>query len=275
MNLELLNAAEFAAIDRDNTPVFLPLGSAEQHGPHLPLGTKGMLAEGIAFEAVQILKKQNLPVLVAPTFPYVPCRVSHGFPGCFGILPRTFSEFLFELCQSFQQEGFRHIFLINPFFSLEVLKAIDTVIGDFAKVENFYIYDPLPLWRFSPRPELSEALKSFAVDPDHDLHAGALETGAVRYLDEGMVTAEYAQLPSVTTNLAWETLKGNFSLQGMGAANGYLGDPACGSIEVGHIFITHAGNAVAQTVSFVLSGNEPPPLPLALRMVLKLVDLDD
>ena len=44
MRWEDLTAPEFDGLDRDRTVVVLPLGSVEQHGRHMPLGTDTMLA---------------------------------------------------------------------------------------------------------------------------------------------------------------------------------------------------------------------------------------
>ena len=53
MNLAYLTSKEIATIDKPNTFVVVPLGSVEQHGPHLPLGTKSFIAETIAYMAVE------------------------------------------------------------------------------------------------------------------------------------------------------------------------------------------------------------------------------
>ena len=50
MNLQYLTIDELSVLDKPNTFVIIPLGSCEQHGPHLPLGTKSFLSETIAFQ---------------------------------------------------------------------------------------------------------------------------------------------------------------------------------------------------------------------------------
>ena len=42
---------EIGALDRDRTIVVLPLGSVEQHGHHMPLGTDTMLANAVSAAA--------------------------------------------------------------------------------------------------------------------------------------------------------------------------------------------------------------------------------
>lgn len=46
-------------------PVVLPVGSTEQHGPHLPLSTDCIIPVGIALRA-----SADLPLIVAPPIRY-------------------------------------------------------------------------------------------------------------------------------------------------------------------------------------------------------------
>ena len=48
-------ASEFGAIDADATIATLPLAAVEQHGPHLPVGTDAMIAEGMLMTAAAML----------------------------------------------------------------------------------------------------------------------------------------------------------------------------------------------------------------------------
>src|SRR5687768_12856828 len=51
MRWEELSAPEIAALDRGRTIAVLPVGSVEQHGRHLPVGTDTVLAPSVALEA--------------------------------------------------------------------------------------------------------------------------------------------------------------------------------------------------------------------------------
>ena len=56
------------------TALILPVGSFEQHGPHLPLGTDAMIAQALA-DAVA----ERVDGLVLPTLPYgAPSRPRSG-----------------------------------------------------------------------------------------------------------------------------------------------------------------------------------------------------
>ncbi|RCK78596.1 MAG: Creatinine amidohydrolase [Candidatus Ozemobacter sibiricus] len=276
MDLTTLTAQELTALPRDRTPVILPLGSVEQHGPHLPLGTKAFLAEAVACEAARHLKTAGLVPLVAPTFPFTPCQISAGFPGCLSVAARTFSDLIFEVGQAFQREGFQWFYLVTMTFSPEAVKAIDVALGDLNKLPNFHAFDPMPLWSFSPNENLAQHLRDMGLDPAQELHADIKETGALLSLDPRLVRSEQlAALPPVRASPSWEFLKGNYSYLDMGAKDGYLGSPHLATPEIGRLFLDEAGLALAEAVRFTMDGNPLPPLPIQFRMLLKLIDLDE
>ena len=53
MRWEELTSPEIGALDRDGTVVILPLGSVEQHGNHMPLGTDTLLAQAVSLAAAE------------------------------------------------------------------------------------------------------------------------------------------------------------------------------------------------------------------------------
>ena len=64
--------------------VVLPLGSCEQHGPHLPLDTDHAVAEAVAGRAAALLSDDG-GLLVAPGQPYGASGEHEGFPGTVSI----------------------------------------------------------------------------------------------------------------------------------------------------------------------------------------------
>ncbi len=276
MNISELTAAEIASIDKEKAVVLVPIGSVEQHGPHLPLGTKCFLSEAIACEAEALLKKAGIITLIAPVLPFMPCQSSFGFPGCLSMGARTFSDALYDIGHSFKREGFAFVYYVNLSISPDALKAVAVAVEDLNTLNDFKAYDPMPLWNFSQNEKIEEFLRRLGLKASHELHADVKETSALLALDPGLVqTSMIRQLPRCQINPSWEVLKGNFSYQEMGSDSGYLGSPDAADAELGQVYLSEAGFALAETVKFTIEGNELPELPLQIRMLLKMVDLDE
>jgi creatinine amidohydrolase len=56
---------EYSSIDPDATIAILPLAAIEQHGPHLPVGTDTLIAEGM-LKTVAALLPENLDIRILP-----------------------------------------------------------------------------------------------------------------------------------------------------------------------------------------------------------------
>jgi creatinine amidohydrolase len=88
--------------------VIIPLGSTEQHGPHLPLGSDSYEALGMSRRI-----SERTGVVVAPVLT-VGYSVYHtGFPGSLSLSPRTMEQALFEVVESLIGHGFRRILFFN------------------------------------------------------------------------------------------------------------------------------------------------------------------
>ncbi len=276
MNLSDLTSAEIGVLDRDTTVVVVPLGSLEQHGPHLPLATKCFLSESVAFAAAARLRSEQLECLITPTVSFMPCQSSCGFSASFSMAARTYSDALYEIGSSFSRDGFKYLYFVNLSVSPDAIKAVSVAVEDLNTLQDFHAFDPMPLWNFSPTEAIEAYLRERNIDPASEIHADIKETSAALYLDPELVRRDVvAELKPCLINSTWEVLKGNFSFHEMGSTQGYLGSPDLADPELGRIYIAEAAFALAESVNFTLTGNELPELPLQIRMLLKMVDLDE
>ena len=105
-----LKSPQLAALDKERLILVLPLGSCEQHGPHLPLFTDTILVTRIA-EALEARFPDD--VILAPTA-WAGSSASHlRFAGVVSLDAIFFAEYLVRLCQSWLRDGFRRLFLLN------------------------------------------------------------------------------------------------------------------------------------------------------------------
>lgn len=95
-----------------DTIVVLPVGSLEQHGPHLPAGTDALIAEHVAREATRLVVRDT-PVAVAPVLSYG-CSQHHlPFGVTASLRTETYLAVLRDLLGSLAESGFRKLFVLN------------------------------------------------------------------------------------------------------------------------------------------------------------------
>lgn len=89
----------------------LPVGSIEQHGPHLPLDTDAFDAEYIAIE---VARKCRAPrPLVLPLIPYGVSYHHEDFPGTVSISPETLFNIVYDIGISIAKNGITKLVIIN------------------------------------------------------------------------------------------------------------------------------------------------------------------
>ena len=88
--------------------VIIPVGSLEQHGPHLPIGTDFL--NGL--ERAKLVA-QRTDVLVAPILFVGNAPYHLGFPGTVSLPAETIQKVYFEAAQSLMRHGFRRFLILN------------------------------------------------------------------------------------------------------------------------------------------------------------------
>jgi len=86
----------------------IPVGSVEQHGFHLPLGTDSMVAIRVAEDAAQ---RTNSIVTPPLWFGWSPHHLA--LPGSISIRPQILTELLFDVLSSLANHGFDRFVIVN------------------------------------------------------------------------------------------------------------------------------------------------------------------
>jgi len=127
-------------IERDALLV-LPVGTTEEHGPHLPVDTDARIAEACGAEIAEELSG-DLPVLLMDTVRYgYSMAVMKQWPGTIVVRTRTFMDYVFDVCASVLAMGFRKLALLDcnghhsgllSTVNRELCDAFDTAIAIFS-----------------------------------------------------------------------------------------------------------------------------------------------
>jgi creatinine amidohydrolase len=103
-------AAELeAAVDA----VLLPIGTIEQHGPHMPLDTDCFIARSLCARAAEAAEAAGLNVLVAPTMNVTLSWYHMQFAGSMRLSTTTFLQVFREICDSLVHHGLENIVAVN------------------------------------------------------------------------------------------------------------------------------------------------------------------
>ena len=93
--------------------VLIPIGTTEQHGPHMPLDTDCFIARSLSVRAAEHAQGEGVSILVAPTLNVTLSWYHMQFPGSIRLSTTTFFQVFREVCESLEQHGFRNLVAVN------------------------------------------------------------------------------------------------------------------------------------------------------------------
>src|SRR5262245_43144800 len=110
MRLAEITKDDYLALDRERVVAVVPLGSLEQHGHHLPMGTDSYQCEAIVSHAETL--EPDL-MAVTPVL-WVGNSVNHlGFGAVLTLDPTRYVSVLVDIGRCFLEQGFRHLLFVN------------------------------------------------------------------------------------------------------------------------------------------------------------------
>jgi creatinine amidohydrolase len=195
--------------NRQSTILLLPLGSCEQHGPHLPLDTDTQIAQYLCAQAA----KQDDRVLIAPSLTISASGEHAGFPGTLSIGTSALSQVLIEIVRS--ADWCDGVVFVNGHGGNAdaVASAVRTLTSEQRKVASWW-----------PRIEQGDA------------HAGASETSMMLVINPEQVDMAKAEAGSTKpmSEISAQLRSGGVHAV---SANGVLGDPTAATSEHGNILL--------------------------------------
>lgn len=105
-----LKAKELVALARQDPIVILPIGSTEQHGPHLPVQVDALLVSEVARRAAE---RMPVPALVMPVIWTGLAEHHMNFGGTVTLDYAVFHALIRQVCRSIARHGVSRIALLN------------------------------------------------------------------------------------------------------------------------------------------------------------------
>lgn len=173
--LKRMRPPDVAAIIERDPRLIVPVGTCEQHGPHLPLGSDTMIVERLSHDL-----SAEFGVLLAPTVEYgVNVQTERGFAGNASLRKKTLHRLLNDLIDTWESTGIREFILLTAHEHDPHLEAMSTVITSGARVRVVDIFGI----------NFSDLLEG-QTEP---MHGDEVDTSLMLYIAPELVAMELAQ----------------------------------------------------------------------------------
>ncbi len=181
--LDELSTTEVAQAAKHGTVVIFPLGSVEEHGEHLPLGTDSIQPEYIALEV-----SRRTGCLVAPPFRYGICNATRNFPGTLTIQFDTLYRVALDVLSELVRNGFFRIIVMSGHAGNSHMVALRLAAQEVLNRNESYNAPKVRIMVLSDF-DFAEELAGELADPS-DGHAGTIETSRVMAIKPELVKSK-------------------------------------------------------------------------------------
>lgn len=257
MPIELihLNTEELKSLKRDETLFLFPVGTLEDHGPHLPIGTAVLKAEAISDELIKNMERAlpNWNVVLGPAVPMgIDSNTSNT---TFCVRAHVLRDWLVDVCTGLKKEGFKYFACISGSFGPKQLTAIEEA-GKILKYKSgFGLFWKGFLVSLSSSIIKEQNWKNSLFYPNPDEHGGETDTSiALKYFPQD-VNASYKNLIPITKeNSSLSILKKRLSH----TLYGFWGTPAKANGSAGEQLISKWANSLTIQLKEQIEGKYNP-----------------
>jgi creatinine amidohydrolase len=212
--LSVLTPEAVRTILARDSRLLVPVGTCEQHGPHLPLGCDTLIVERLADEL-----SAEFGILRAPTISYgVNTATKRPFPGNASVRRKTLHRWMNDLLNSWELGGVDAFIILTAHGHDPHQEALSTLRTRHARIFTVDIF--------------ALDFTGYLDDPSGPMHGGELDTSLMLHLAPQLVRMDLAQDFVLT-----EKQQARFRRRAAGSvpaiSPGSLGRPTLASAEKG------------------------------------------
>jgi creatinine amidohydrolase len=240
-----LTTEEFSRLDMSRIVAVLPVGTVEQHGPHLPVRVDSAINAGIVQRAVAQMAP-DFPALVLPMVPYGKSNEHIRFPGTLTVGYETLARLWIDIGESVWRAGCRRMIIFNSHGGQP--QVVDIVARELRVRLGMFVVGTT-WWKITPHDDLFSA-----GEIAHGIHGGEVETSVMLKLHHELVKMDKAE-DFQPTSLEIEKAGGLMTSEGAVRygweaqdlhPSGAAGDAASADAARGEIVVERAAAALLQ-----------------------------
>ncbi len=236
LRVKELGPAEINAAMNNDPRLIIPVGTCEQHGPHLPLGCDTIIVEHLCDDL-----SAEYGVLRAPTVEYgVNVDTERGFPGNASLRKKTLHRMLNDLLDSWEHTGISEFILITAHGHDPHQEALATVTTMKARVRVVDIFGV----------NLSDLLEG----QTEAMHGDEVDTSLMLFLAPELVHAESAQDYMMSREMLRRYRRG--SLKVPSGSAGSIGRPSLASAEKGKLLYERIRSKISDRIFLAPASEE-------------------
>lgn len=232
-----LRARDIRALREKDTIAIVPIGSIEQHGPHLPVQVDTLLAGEVARRTARLVA-EHAPVIVLPTIWSGLAEHHMSLGGTLTLDLRTFLDLVRGIVRSVVRNGFKKILLLNGHGGN--MTALNALVGDLCT--EFSLPIALATYWIPPQKEFAEILE----EQQTVAHACEAETSMLLALRPDLV--DMSGLDHIDPPREWAGGESSvYVWQSVSdwSPSGVAGAPKAASAAKGERLLTAAAEALA------------------------------
>lgn len=216
MIIETMTMVEFEEGLKRTQTVFIPFGSVEEHGSHLPLSTDTIQAYEVGKKAAQ-----QIPLFVAPPIHYGSCRSTSCHPGTISITTATLKALMKDIVRSLCAQGMRNFIILTGHAGgshrMALQDAGEELLPEIPDIRIAVVTEY----------ELASREGKGIIETEGDAHAGEIETSRIMHTHPQLVKgAGEREFPSFPTGILVRNKRKYWQ-------NGVWGDPTKATAEKG------------------------------------------
>jgi len=224
-------------VEADPKLAVIPVGSVEQHGPHLPVMTDWAIASELG---KRVALKMNAFCL--PALPISTCKEHMGKKGSVWMAPMTFYQMLEDIVSSLKVQGFKKVAILQCHGGIFVLPPLVRELN--AKYNPDLMVALIDICNF-----FGQIQENGLVETSEELHAGEIETSQVLALAPETVHMDWAEDFVPAAPRAYLNYGSIFHV----SENGVWGQPSYASAEKGEKIFAYCADMAVEELNKAFS----------------------